>query len=296
MIKYLSDVKSPADWLEWGGNKIAPAGQEVEVFKNALKVLEGVTDLEILMPAISKVFPAMLKLNVAIMGENDSLLGSWEKIQNLPAETIPEQWQLYKAEKARRDEEKRLQEAKERHQSIVNGLNYRYPVPDRFSGKYNPHTQGQLKAWERFGEIMGDGVIFYGKPGTGKSHLLAGCVNELHEMEKAAIYVPVSKIIGDIKRSFGDNKLTSKILHDYQEVAILAIDDLGTEQATDWAASQLFEIIDSRYANNKPIMATSNLTPLQLGTRYGERLYSRIVDMVEFVEVTGGNIRLRRAK
>lgn len=45
---------------------------------------------------------------------------------------------------------------------------------------------------------------------------------------------------------------------------LLIIDDLGAERGTDYSLERVYDIIDSRYRSNKPIILTTNLTMEQM--------------------------------
>jgi DNA replication protein DnaC len=56
---------------------------------------------------------------------------------------------------------------------------------------------------------------------------------------------------------------------------VLLLDDLGAEKSTEWAQAQMFDLINSRYLAEKPLVIASNLTPAQIGGRVGSRLGDR---------------------
>lgn len=79
---------------------------------------------------------------------------------------------------------------------------------------------------------------------------------------------------------------------------LLIIDDLGAERGTDYSLERVYDIIDSRYRSNKPIILTTNLTMEQMKNcediRYN-RIYDRIFEMCYPVKVNGLSWRKRGA-
>lgn len=75
----------------------------------------------------------------------------------------------------------------------------------------------------------------------------------------------------------------------------LVIDDLGTEYQDQKARYQatLSELLETRFANERPTLITTNLGPDDFKARYGDRLSSRIREDGVFI-ICGGN-DLRRS-
>ena len=63
------------------------------------------------------------------------------------------------------------------------------------------------------------------------------------------------------------------------EAPLLLIDDLGTEpMMRNITVEYLFTLLNERMANKRHTVIATNLTPLQLQERYGERVASRLLD------------------
>lgn len=68
-------------------------------------------------------------------------------------------------------------------------------------------------------------------------------------------------------------------------------DDIGTKVGTEFEIENLLNIINNRIDNGKTNIYTSNITPDQLRQRVGERLYSRIINLSQNVELRGSDKR-----
>ena len=73
-------------------------------------------------------------------------------------------------------------------------------------------------------------------------------------------------------------------------------DDLGAEKPSDWALDRLYLLLDARYEVEKPLLATSNLSPGLLEERVGARIVSRLMEMGSVWEVPGADYRLLLAR
>lgn len=95
------------------------------------------------------------------------------------------------------------------------------------------------------------GMLFYGPPGTGKSYLAAAIANELMEMQKSIIMTSFVKILDKTAES-------ESLVDSLNQVDLLIIDDLGAERETSYALERVYNVIDSRYRANKPMLLTTN--------------------------------------
>lgn len=111
-----------------------------------------------------------------------------------------------------------------------------------------------------FDEIKedGQGLYFFGYNGTGKTHLAAAICLDLMPKGVGVIFRTFAGLLGDIKATFDSDRTETEVLKAYTEADLLIIDDLGKEQCTDWAVSQLFNIVNNRYEDCKPIVITAN--------------------------------------
>ena len=114
-------------------------------------------------------------------------------------------------------------------------------------------------------------LILYGRPGTGKTHLLNNSTRILREFRRKVVAAKAANLATKLRE--GETHLLETV---YKPCKILAIDDLGSEYHTDFITSQWFDLLDSRIGMWTII--TTNLTPAQLGKRYDTRIQSRLED------------------
>lgn len=145
------------------------------------------------------------------------------------------------------------------------------------------------------------GVLLMGCAGVGKTFLACAAANDVLRRGGRVLFTTAAGMLSDIKRSFvsegGEYEATAK----YMRTKLLILDDLGKEQATDWAQSKLFDVINERYENYRPLIVTTNysmaalverLTPRSGDGVTGSAIVSRLVEMCRVVGITGNDRRL----
>lgn len=142
------------------------------------------------------------------------------------------------------------------------------------------------------------GLLIHGAPGNGKTHTTACITNELISKMVPVICVSINALLDRIKETYNKwgKEGEETVLRSLQNADLLIIDDLGTEQNTDWSQTRIYNILDSRYRNGLPLIVTTNLTLEELKEKYHARTYSRLIDMCTPVLNDGKDIRIDSAK
>jgi DNA replication protein DnaC len=144
----------------------------------------------------------------------------------------------------------------------------------------------------------GRGILFYGDPGTGKSHMAAAILHALLPKGTITVYQSVPDLLQRIRNTYdkANNEREDELMRSLEESELLILDDLGAEQMTDWVRDRIYRIIDSRYRNQRPLIITSNLTLDQIGEQFTDRIADRLIEMCRVIEVKGESYRKLRAK
>lgn len=136
----------------------------------------------------------------------------------------------------------------------------------------------------------GQGLLFWGDVGTGKSYTAAMIANELLNSQVPVIMTSFIKLLKEVGESDYIERLN--------KAKLLIIDDLGAERSTDYALEKVYDIIDSRYRSSKPIVLTTNLTLQEMkdceDIRFN-RIYDRIFEMCYPIKVVGKSWRKKEA-
>lgn len=170
---------------------------------------------------------------------------------------------------------------------------------------YIPVTETQEKAKAEAIKYVREfdgikGLLFFGNPGAGKSHLLSGMIKGvISQHEKSAIFISLPRLLSELKGTFGKQDINAQdIMRKLYAVDLLIVDEIGGEridaedEGTPYAKKILNEIVDARAG--KSTCYSSNYNFKQLRAMYGERDFSRIVQYADPVKVEGPNNRLER--
>jgi DNA replication protein DnaC len=162
----------------------------------------------------------------------------------------------------------------------------------------------------------GRGLVLYGDVGRGKTHLITALCRDLALRKGLSVrFVEFSHLIADLKAGFDQGVSAARLLDPLVRIDVLAVDELGKGRAQPTPFEEMIvdELVSRRYADVRPILATTNygLAPATaslsaaaaraladqpvtwppLVERVGERVVSRLRETCEFLEVKGDDWR-----
>jgi len=193
-------------------------------------------------------------------------------------------------------------------------------------GSFKPRTKTQQMAQRRAEEFalsypkVDRGLLFWGPVGTGKTHLAVSIFRELTLRKGVGCrFVDYGNLLADLKRSFSSGSGDAALMMPLVDVELLVIDELGKGRGTEWEETVLDDLVSRRYNAGKVTLCTTNFDPHDtaaashgggyhpgydsrktgaagskmpsLVERIGERIYSRLCSMCEFVQVDGADHR-----
>ena len=193
-------------------------------------------------------------------------------------------------------------------------------IPKRYQGK----GLGTLEGYD--GEkdqavialSIGSSVFLTGNTGAGKTHaaiglmwqwlrdnlrmeqrgdggwVIWGVTFKVGDIAYVPVFVSVPELYSELKESFDKKGLESEraIMDRYSSAVLLVLDDVGSEQITDWKRSVLYALIDRRYREIKQTIITSNLSLDEIAALIDDRIASRIVEMGSVITMTGLDYRV----
>ena len=147
---------------------------------------------------------------------------------------------------------------------------------------------------EHFSEMVqtGQGLLFWGNVGTGKT-FLAGCIaNALLEQKIPVLMTSFPKILNALGGLYSSER--NEYLASLNRYTLLVIDDMGIERESQYTIETVYTVIDERYKSGKPFIITTNIQLDVLKSPQDvehARIYDRIMERCMPVFFGGKNYR-----
>ena len=111
-------------------------------------------------------------------------------------------------------------------------------------------------------------------------------------MECKALFVHVPRFLLALKDNISNtNEYAEHINKNILNADLVVFDEIGTKTLTTFEAEHILNIVNARVDQNKSNIYTSNLSPEELQSCVGDRLYSRIVNYSIDIELFGQDKR-----
>lgn len=155
-------------------------------------------------------------------------------------------------------------------------------------------AKGYAKNFKNFEKDKGNSVLFMGRSGCGKTHLSLSIANYFMQNGIGVVYMNYREDMTSIKQNILDSNMYNRYLNRYKNARVLLIDDLFKGSITASDINIIFEIINYRYFNNKPIIISTEKYKNDL-LNIDEAIGSRILEMCEKfnIEVRGNGLNYR---
>lgn len=163
-------------------------------------------------------------------------------------------------------EEARAAEEAERRRAFLARLD-RSGVPARFRAADLGTCCPEAAAWLR-GALAGDrrNLVLAGESGEGKTHTACALVRAwMWETGRQARFATMRTILAESRAALGTR---GDPLAKYRRCPLLAVDELGKEQATEWSLPLIEDLVDARYAAALPTVFTTQYDREALAARW----------------------------
>ena len=143
--------------------------------------------------------------------------------------------------------------------------------------------------------------LFYGPTGVGKTFITHCIAKELLDAGHSVVYLTSLQLFDILeKNKFGNGYYDasaqySEHLEYIFDIDLLIIDDLGTELVNSFTLSQLYFLIEERHMRKRSTIISTNLSFMDIKTRYSERILSRFTGYYDFKQIVGNDIRVQKA-
>lgn len=130
----------------------------------------------------------------------------------------------------------------------------------------------------------GESLIFAGRPGTGKGHLAASVMNKLIPVH-LPIYTTCLDMIRSVRETWRKDSphSESQVLQEYEDAALLIIDEIGVQYGTDGEQTIIFDVLDRRYRQMRPTIFITNQDKAGFKSFIGDRAYDRLTQTAKWV-------------
>jgi len=172
----------------------------------------------------------------------------------------------------------------------------RAAIPERFVGRsfdnFKADTDGQRRALtiaRDFSQrltsdsLRGEGLIMSGLPGTGKSHLAAAILQAAFPRD--VLYATALDVVRMVRETWRKDSEQSErqVLRKLGDLDLLVIDEIGVQYGTEGEQTILFDVLDLRYRDMRPVILLTNQNSEGLKTYLGERTFDRLRETCRWV-------------
>ena len=178
-----------------------------------------------------------------------------------------------------------------RRKALVAANTIAAQIPMRFADRslagYEAKTQEQrmtlaiCRAYANNWESQlakGGSLVLTGQPGTGKTHLACAIANQIiPENAASVLFCSVSSMMRAVRATYGktSNKTEAQAIADLRTPDLLIVDEIGAQSGSDHEMQTLFDVINSRYQELRPMILISNLNTTDLEKFLGQRAMDR---------------------
>lgn len=164
-------------------------------------------------------------------------------------------------------------------------------IPQRFHRAGLDDLDGQagdaIREWAI--EPAGRNLVIVGPVGVGKTHAAIAAARPAAMRGLEVRFAPVVDLLDQLR----PGGVGPPLIDALADVDRLILDDLGSERPTEWTAERMYSVINRRWMEARPTVATSNLAPELLAEAVGERTFSRLIGDGALVVRLAGNDRRR---
>ena len=184
-------------------------------------------------------------------------------------------------------------------------------IPPRFAradlDNFEHDMDTQRTAWRKASAfvdafpVIDRGLLFYGPHGVGKTHLAVGILKACIRHKGArGFFFETRELLRIVRDTYNRSveETEMEVLKPLLEADLLILDDVGAERTSEWVQETLGLVVNTRYNAKRATVLTSNLIdspdntdPRTFIFQLGARTRSRLIEMCDWVEIRGADVR-----
>lgn len=143
---------------------------------------------------------------------------------------------------------------------------------------FNPRVPGVQEAFQAACDFAEGWLLMIGPNGCGKTHLAIAIAQQALEQGAVVLFEPVPDLLDHLRAAFSPTaeEVYDQLFAKMREAELLILDDLGSQQSSQWANEKLFQLLNYRYNMRLPTVITTNTRAYQ---GIEERIRSRLSDI-----------------
>ena len=160
------------------------------------------------------------------------------------------------------------------------------------------YVYNTLKSYAQdFDPAISPNLILFGGTGLGKTHLSTAVAKTVIDKGFDVVYTGAIGMLADFERArFGNSSgvESGNGTDRYFDCDLLIVDDLGSEISNQFTVSCVYNIINSRITLGRPTIISTNLNQNEIGTRYWDRITSRLFGEYLPLVFSGTDVRKQK--